>query len=56
MVIYNDSLPRPNLIRTTLGQLCADPVGLPITAGCDTAWNQTRVCSVSNQVVESSQG
>ena len=21
------------------------PMGLPITAGCDTAWNRTRVCS-----------
>ena len=29
--------------RTTLGQLCSALMGLPITAGCDTAWNRTRV-------------
>ena len=29
--------------RTTLGT--TGPMGLPITAGYDTAWNQTRDCS-----------
>jgi hypothetical protein len=24
--------------QTTLGQLCSRPMGLPVTAGCDTAW------------------
>ena len=24
--------------QTLLGQLCATPMGLPITSGCDTAW------------------
>jgi hypothetical protein len=33
--------PEPNLDHAGL----IDPMGLPITAGCDTAWNQTRVCS-----------
>jgi hypothetical protein len=39
MTVY----PVQTLTRTILGQLCAP---LPITAGCDTAWNQTRVCIV----------
>ena len=31
----------PGKTWTTMGR----PMGLPITAGCDRAWNQTRVCS-----------
>ena len=26
------------------------PMGLPITASCDTAWNQTRVCSDTSSI------
>jgi hypothetical protein len=37
--------PGQTLTRTTLGPNVRCPMGLPITAGCDTAWNQTRVCS-----------
>ena len=36
--------PGQTLLRTPLGQLCR-PIGLQIMAGCDTAWNRTRVCS-----------
>ena len=38
----NDGLPQPNppLTRTTVRH----PMGHPITAGCDTARDQTRVC------------
>ena len=35
--------------RTTLGQLCRRPAGLPITASYDPAWNQSRVSVVTPQ-------
>ena len=34
----------PPLTRTMLGQNLHHPMGLPITAGCDTAQDKTRVC------------
>ena len=45
ILIYNDGLPRPNLNPDNDGPIVHRPMGLPITAGCDTAWNRTRVCS-----------
>ena len=36
-------MPNPN--PDGAGQIVRYPMGLPITAGCDTAWNQTRVGS-----------
>ena len=38
------------LTRTTLGPLCATPIGLPITVGCDTARDRTRVCSDASSI------
>ena len=35
----------PPLTRTTLGQLCAAAWVSPFAAGCDTAWNRTKICS-----------
>ena len=37
--------PGPNLNPDDAGPIVLRPMGLPITAGCDTAWNRTRVCS-----------
>jgi hypothetical protein len=54
MIGYNGGLPlsNPNLGVPPYGTnpddtepIVRHPMGLPITAGCDTAWNQTRVCS-----------
>jgi hypothetical protein len=42
MIIYNDGLSQSN--PKEAGPIVHRPMGLPITAGCDTAWNQTRVC------------
>ena len=42
ILIYNAGLHRPN--PDEAGPIVHRPMGLPITAGCDTAWNQTRVC------------
>ena len=36
ILTYNDSLPRPN--PDDAGPIVRRPMGLPITAGCDTAW------------------
>ena len=33
--------PNPNDVESIVRR----PMGLPITGSCDTAWNQTRVCS-----------
>ena len=41
--IYNEGLPWPN--PNDAGPIVRHPMGLPITAGCDTAWNRTRVCN-----------
>ena len=44
---YNDGLPRPNPFSNpnATGPIVRRPMGLPITSGCDTARDQTRVCS-----------
>jgi hypothetical protein len=42
-MIHNDGLPLPN--PNDAGPIVYRPMGLPIMASCDTAWNQTRVCS-----------
>jgi hypothetical protein len=34
----------PGQTQTTLGQLCTAPMGLSITAECDTAWIRTMDC------------
>jgi hypothetical protein len=36
------------------GPIVKRPMGLPITAGCDTAWNQTRVAVVTTLVLRCS--
>ena len=33
------------------GPIVRHPMGLPITAGCDTAWKPTRVCSDASSSV-----
>ena len=38
-------LPRPNPNPDDAGPIVRRPMTLPIMAGCDTAWNRTRVCS-----------
>ena len=38
----------PDQTQTTVGQLCAALWDSPITAGCDSAWIQTRDCSVAS--------
>ena len=43
ILIYNDGLHRPN--PNAAGPIVHRPMGLLNTAGCDTAWNRTRVCS-----------
>ena len=43
--IYNDGLSRPNPDPDDAGPIVRRPMGFPIAAGCDTAWNRTRVCS-----------
>ena len=43
ILIYNDGLPQPN--PDNAGPIVCRPMGLPITARCDTAWNRTRDCS-----------
>ena len=43
ILIYNDGLHQPNL--DDAGTIVRRALGLPITAGCDTAWNRNRVCS-----------
>ena len=45
MCIYNDGLHWPNL--DVAGPIVSRPMGLPITAGWDTAWIQTRVLEVT---------
>ena len=42
--IYNGGLPWPNPNPDDAGPNVRHSMGLPITAGCDTAWNRTRVC------------
>jgi hypothetical protein len=42
-IIIYDGLPRPN--RDDAGPIVRRPMGLPITARCDTAWIRTRDCS-----------
>ena len=37
--------PGQNLTQDAPGPIVHHPMGLPITVSCDTAWNQTRVCS-----------
>ena len=43
VLLYNDGLPRQNPDHA--GTIVRRPMGLPITAGCNTAWNRTRDCS-----------
>ena len=38
----------PNPNPDDAGTIMRHPMGLPITAGSDTEWNQTRVCSDSS--------
>jgi hypothetical protein len=45
IIIYNDGLPRPD--PNNAGPIVRRPMGLSITADCETAWNQTRVYSDS---------
>ena len=45
MFIYFDGLLRPNPNPDDTGPIVRRPMGLPITAGCDTAWKRTRICS-----------
>jgi hypothetical protein len=43
--MYNDGLPQLNPNLDDAEPIVRRPMGLPITADCDTAWNRTRVCS-----------
>ena len=42
ILIYNVGLPQPSPNPYDAGPIVRRPMGLPITASCDTAWNQTR--------------
>ena len=42
ILTYNDGLPQPNLNPIDAGPIVRCPMRLPITAGCDTTWKQTR--------------
>ena len=50
ILIYNDGLQRPN--PDDVGPIVRRHVGLPITAGCDTAWIRTRVSVVDASSTE----
>ena len=48
ILIYNDSIPQQKPDPDDAGPIVRRPIGLPMTAGCDTAWNLTRDCSDSS--------
>ena len=52
IILYNNGLHRPN--PDDSGSIVRRPVGYPITAGCETAWNQTRVSEVTPQALRCS--
>ena len=43
ILIYNDGLSQPNPNPYNAGPIVRRPTGFLIPAGCDTAWNWTRV-------------